>query len=99
MPYTMSLANEFGASKFGLCVSLPCGSRLQCLNDLLAVEAPVFYENLAGVPSADHHSRQMDARHIALQRIRIQRRPAAFRIQLHAQALDEREIGVVAGQR
>src|SRR6266852_9416117 len=99
MPYATSLTNDFGAGKSGLGAAFSCPSCSQCLNDLLPVEAPVFDENFAGVPPADDHSREMDARHIALQRIRIQRRFAAFRIKLHAQALDEREIGVVAGQR
>src|SRR5260370_28975601 len=63
------------------------------------MEASVFDENLASMPSADDHSGQMDSRHIALERIRIQRRFAAFRIKPHAQAFNEREIGMVAGQR
>src|SRR5216683_6274833 len=99
MPYATSLTNDLEAGKSGLGVASPCPSCRQCLNDLLPVEAPVFDEYFAGVPPADDLSGQMDARHIALQRIRIQRRFAAFRIKLHAQALDEREIGVVAGQR
>src|SRR5256885_13261982 len=61
-------------------------------NDLLPVEAPVFDENFASMPSADHHAGQMDPRNIALERIRIQRRLAAFRIKPHAQAFNEREI-------
>src|SRR5256885_17260323 len=68
-------------------------------NDLLPVEAPVFDENFASMPSADHHAGQMDPRNIALERIRIQRRLAAFRIKPHAQAFNEREIGMVAGER
>src|SRR6266851_5099306 len=61
----------------------------QCLNNLLPVETAVFDENLAGVPASDNHARKVDSRHVALQRIRIQRRPTAFRIELHAQALDK----------
>src|SRR5258708_32150860 len=61
----------------------------QSLNDLLPVEAPVFDEDLAGVLSADDHACKMDPRHIALQLIRIQGRPAAFRIELHAEAFDK----------
>src|SRR5216683_3415480 len=95
----MSLANDFGASKFGLGDDSPCRSHRQRLDDLLPVEAPVFDENLAGVPPANDHARQMDSRHIALKRVRIQRRLAAFRIEPHTQTFYEREIGVVAGQR
>ena len=51
------------------------------------------------MPSADHHAGQMDPRNIALERIRIQRRLAAFRVKPHAQAFNEREIGMVAGER
>src|SRR6266851_809345 len=61
----------------------------QCLNDLFPVKAPVFDEDLAGVPASDNHARKVDSRHIALQRIRIQRRSAALRIELHAEAFDK----------
>src|SRR5260370_34996414 len=57
----------------------------QCLNNLLPVEAPVFDEDLAGVPASDNHARKVDSRHIALQRIRMRGRPSAFRIELHAE--------------
>src|SRR5260370_31970028 len=99
MAYATSLTNDFGAGKSGLGAAFSCPSRSQCLDDLLPVEAPVFDENFAGVPPADDHSREMDARHIALQRIRIQRRFAAVRIELHTQVFNERAIGMVAGQR
>src|SRR5260370_37385973 len=61
----------------------------QSLNNLLTVETAVFDENLAGVPASDDYARKVDSRHIALQRMRIQRRPAAFRIELHAEAFDK----------
>src|SRR5260370_11313294 len=77
----------------------PSRSRRQPLDDLLPVEAPVFDKNFAGVPPADDHSGQREARHIALQRIRIQRRFAAFRIKPHTPAFNDREVGMVAGQR
>src|SRR5437588_283501 len=96
---TRTLANDFGTSKSGLGAASPRRSRRQCLNDLLPVEAPVFDENLASMPPADDHARQMDPWHIALERIRIQRRLATFRIESHTQAFHEREIGMVAGQR
>src|SRR5256885_16745882 len=89
---TTSLANDFGSGKSGLGTASQGRSYRQCLNDLLPVEAPVFDENFASMPSADHHAGQMDPRNIALERIRIQRRLAAFRIKPHAQAFNEREI-------
>src|SRR6266849_2002278 len=94
----MSLANESRASKFGLDDISRYSSRFESLNDLLPVETPVFDEDLAGMPSADDHTRQMDSRHVALKCVRIQSRLAAFRIKAHTQAFDERKIGMVAGQ-
>src|SRR6266851_7363381 len=99
MPLTTSLANAFWASKSGSRNFPRCISLGQCLNDLLPVEAPVFDEYLAGVPPADDHPRQVDSGHIALQRIGIQRRPAALRIELHPEALDERKVRVISGER
>src|SRR5713101_8887251 len=95
----MSLANAFWASKSGSRSFPRCSSLRQRLNDLLPVEAPVFDEYLAGVPPADNHSGQMDPRHIALQRIRIKRRLAAFGIEPYTKFFEEGKIGMVAGQR
>src|SRR6266403_2678627 len=61
----------------------------QRLNDLLPVESPVFDEDFAGVSASDNYARKVDSRHIALQRMRIQRRPAALWIKLHTKALDK----------
>jgi hypothetical protein len=62
------------------------------------VKASIFDEYFAGVPSADHYSRQMDPRDIAFQCIGVQRRLSCFRVESHAQALDESKIGMITGQ-
>src|SRR5260370_11788292 len=85
------LGEQIWLRNFPRCISLG-----QCLNDLLPVEAPVFNEYLAGVPAADDHPRQVDSPHIALQRIVIQRRPAALRIELHPEALDQRKFRFIS---
>src|SRR5580700_1843381 len=73
-------------------------SRLQGINDLLAVEAAVLDKNVASVPSADDHAGQVDSRHIAFERIRIKRGFSRIGVELHAQAFDKFIIGVIAGQ-
>src|SRR5689334_10932512 len=62
------------------------------------MKASVFDEDFAGMPPPDDHPCQVDSRHIALQRVRIQRWSSAFGVELHTQTLDERKIRVVAGQ-
>src|SRR5439155_22323073 len=94
-----SLANRSGASKSGSNPISQRTSRAQCLNNLFPVEAAVFDEYLPRVPPADNHSRQIDPGHVTLPRVRIQRRLAAFWIQLHAQTVNEREIGLIPAQR
>src|SRR5437879_8710385 len=78
---TTSLANDFGSGKSGLGAAPQGRSHRQCLNDLLPVEAPVFDENFASMPSTDHHAGQMDPRNIPPVRILIQTRLRAYRMQ------------------
>src|SRR5438045_1794404 len=73
--------------------------RRQGLNDLLSVEAPVFDKYLAGMPPSDDHASQMNPRHIAFERVWIERRFAGFRIEPHPQALNKREVRMIARQR
>src|SRR5438876_371271 len=73
--------------------------RRQGLNNLLSVEAPVFDKYLAGMPPSDDHASQMNPRHIAFERVWVERRFAGFRIEPHPQALNKREVRMIARQR
>src|SRR5204862_6050233 len=73
--------------------------RRQGLNNLLSVEAPVFDKYLAGMPPSDDHASQMNPQHIAFERVWIERRFAGFRIEPHPQALNKREVRMIARQR
>src|SRR5207253_9170928 len=53
----------------------------------------------AGMPPADDHASQMKPRHIAFERVWIERRFAGFRIEPHPQALNKREVRMIARQR
>ena len=94
----MSLANGSGAGKSSYERSSHGGSFFERLDDLFAVETPVLDENLARVTPPDDYPSQVDTGHIALKRIRIQRRPAAFWIELHTQALNERIVRVITSK-
>src|SRR6267142_5382627 len=74
-------------------------SCFQSFNDLFPMKSPVLDEDFARVAPAGDYARQMHPWHIALQRLRIEFRFAAFRIELHSQALNERVVWVVSGQR
>jgi hypothetical protein len=68
-------------------------------DDLLAVEAAVFYENFSGEQAAYHYSGYVKAWDVALQGFRIGCGAASDRVEMDAQLLQEREIRVVAGHR
>src|SRR5580704_3340223 len=68
------------------------------LDDLLPVETPVLDEDLAGMPAANDHARQIDARNIALQRVGIESRLPRFGVKPNAKALDEFEVRVISRQ-
>jgi hypothetical protein len=69
---------------------------LDILDNHLPVEPPVLNENLAGMPSANHHSSKVQPLYVALQRVRIQFWLAAVVIQLHSQTLDELVVRMVS---
>src|SRR5580658_3412738 len=73
-------------------------SRLQRIDDLLAVKATVFYKNVAGVSSANDHTRQMDPRHVAFKRVGVKRRLSRIGIEPHAKAFDKSVVGMITGQ-
>ena len=77
-------------------VTLAAGQRN---NDLLAMEAPVFDEDFTRMVSANHHSRQKYARHIALVRLRIHRWFVCRRVKRNTKRPQELKIRVVPGQR
>src|SRR5882724_5829697 len=74
-------------------------SSFQSFNDLFPMQSPVFDENFARVAPVRDYARQMNPWHIALQRLGIEFRFAAFRIELHSQALNESVVRMIAGQR
>jgi hypothetical protein len=69
----------------------------QRLGDQRAVEAPILNEDLIGARAGHDHARQIDARHIALQRLRIANRQPVLALQAHAQCFKELEVGMIAG--
>src|ERR1700676_4300784 len=77
-----------------------CGHplRRERLDNLLSVKPPVLNENLSRVPPANHHARQVNSRNVALQRVRIERRLAGNRIEMHSQVLDELEIRMISSE-
>src|SRR6266404_131752 len=74
-------------------------SPLQALDDLLPMQPAVFDENFSGVAAARNHSRKMNPWHIAFQRLGIEFGFAAFRIELHPQALNKSVVRMISGQR
>src|SRR4029077_11350417 len=74
------------------------GLRRQRIHNLFSVESSVLNETFAGVPPANHHSSQMNPRHVAFQRVGIESRLARFRIEPHSQTFDERKIRMIPRQ-
>src|SRR6266404_5157965 len=74
-------------------------SYLQSFYDLLTMQPSVFDENLSGVAAAGDYAREMNPWHIALQRLGMKFWFAAFRIELHPQALNESVVRMISGQR
>src|SRR5712664_181806 len=74
-------------------------SFLQSLDDLFPMQPAVFDENLSSMPTAGDYAREMNSWHVALQRPGIEFWFAAFRIELHPQALNEGVVRMIAGQR
>ncbi len=67
--------------------------------DELAVEAAVFDEDLVGAFAGDDDSREVDAGDVALERGGVADGAAGVGfVEADAEALDEAEVGVVAGQ-
>src|SRR5438128_9751920 len=93
-PMQVSLAEQPQTGKSPEKLSL-----LQCVDDLLPVKTAIFNENLAGVPSTDHHAGQMQPLNIAFQRLWVQRRFLRMRIEVYAETLNELIIRMIPGQR
>ena len=66
-------------------------------NDLPSVETPVFDEDFRGVPAADDHSRKVNARDVAFERLRIASGAARFRIEANSLPFEKFEIGMISG--
>src|ERR1700756_2083700 len=99
MPWFSSLTNAPHSSKQPPRSSSANTLTFQRLNDLLPVKSSILDENLARVPSPDHHARQMNASNIALQRVGIERRLPRLRIKLYPQRLNKRKIRMIPRQR
>jgi len=79
----------------GLCGE--CGA--QMLGDELAVEASVFDEDLVGSLSGDDDSGEVDSWHVAFERGGVADGAARVGlVQGDTEALDETEVGVIAGE-
>src|SRR2546427_12770980 len=74
-------------------------SSFQSFDDLLPMQPAVFDENLSRMTTAGDYPREMNPWHIAFQRFGIEFWFAAFRVELHPQALDESVVRMIAGQR
>ncbi len=68
-------------------------------DDLLTVEAAVFYKNFAGMDATDDYAREINPGHIAFQSPRIDGRLIGLRIELHTKLTYKSEIGMIAGER
>src|SRR5271165_5263928 len=72
---------------------------LEVGGDELAVEASVLDEDLAGAHSGNDDSGEINSRHIALQRLRIDDRTlVGFAAQLDAKRAEKFEVGMISGQ-
>src|SRR3981189_3111246 len=74
-------------------------SSLQSFDDLFPVQPAVFDENLSRMATAGDYARKINSWHVALQRLGIEVWFAAFRIESHPQALNERVVRMIPGQR
>src|SRR6267143_3309184 len=74
-------------------------SSLQSFDDLFPMQPAVFDENLSRMATAGDYAREMNPWHIALQSLGIEVWFAAFRIELHPQALNESVVRMIPGQR
>jgi hypothetical protein len=66
--------------------------------DLLAVKSAVFDEDLTGEIAANYDACKKNARHIAFQRLRIQRGLASPRIDFDPSSTQKGEIRVITGE-
>src|ERR1017187_9139555 len=72
---------------------------LEVFRDELAVEAAVLDEDFVGALAGDDDSAEVDAGDVRLERGLIANRAAVIGfVELHAEALDEIEVGMVAGE-
>ena len=71
--------------------------RCQRVGNLPPVEAAVLNEDLVGARAGHDHPGQINARHIALQRLRIADGQPVRPFEAHAQPLQKVEVGMVAG--
>src|ERR1700722_1640576 len=105
-PRTCRLARDASLSISGvsLASALPNTARRlfatarERLDDLFPMKTPVLDEDLARMPAANHHARQIDPRNIALQRGGIEIRLPRFGVKPNAEALDEFEVRVIPRQ-
>src|SRR5882762_4204457 len=74
-------------------------SSLPSFDDLFPMQPAVFDEDLSRMATAGDYAREMNPWHIALQSLGIEFWFAAFRIELHPQALNESVVRMIAGQR
>ncbi len=63
------------------------------------MEAAVFDKDFAGVISANHDTGKIQAGNVALERLLIESGLVGFGIEPYTEAAQEREIGMVAGER
>src|SRR5579863_1498443 len=65
--------------------------QLRCdgFRDQLAVETPIFNEDLVGVHAGDDHASQVNTRSLALQRLRIGLRPQRGGIQRNSNGIQK----------
>src|SRR5580692_470303 len=66
-------------------------------NDLSAVKAAVFDEDVAGIFTSDNHARHVKALDVCLQRIGIHLRFASLRIEVNSLRFEKFEVGMIAG--
>src|ERR1035437_10349654 len=72
---------------------------LEVFSDEFAVEAAVLDEDFVGALAGDDDSAEVDSGDVGLERCGVAHGTAVVRVvELHAEALDEVEVGVVAGE-
>src|ERR1039457_7027715 len=62
----------------------------------MPVQAAILNEDFIGARTGHNHSSQVDARHIALQRLRVADRQPVVAFEAHTQLAQKVEVGVVA---